>query len=178
MIKSQFNYCPLVRMCCSIQSNDLINKIDNGQSLRISYKIRKPVIRICLEHKISLRFIKEICKYWWQKFIKLLMLMASPHRLWTLSALSVSLSVSVSRCLCPSLLVRKFQVLSTDLNDGIETIICRTPILWRKLPSEYKLAAFLKEFKVKIKKRKCDSCPCRCKKKFNQILGLLIKNMV
>ena len=33
-----------------------------------------------------------------------------------------------------------------------------------KLPSEYKFAASLEEFKVKIKKWKCDTCPCRlCK---------------
>ena len=40
-IKSQFNYCPLVWMFCSRQSNNLINKI-HEPSLRISYKDRKP----------------------------------------------------------------------------------------------------------------------------------------
>ena len=57
-IKSQFNYCPLVWMFCSRQSNNLINKIHER-----SLMIRKPVITICLEHIMSLRFIKEICKY-------------------------------------------------------------------------------------------------------------------
>ena len=40
MIKSQFNYCPLVWMFCSRQSNNLINKI-HERSLRISYKDQK-----------------------------------------------------------------------------------------------------------------------------------------
>ena len=62
MIKSQFNYCPLVWMFCSKQSNNLINKI-HERSLRISYKVRKPAITICLKHIMSLRFIKEIWKY-------------------------------------------------------------------------------------------------------------------
>ena len=40
MIKSQFNYCPLVWMFCSRQSNILINKI-HERPLRISYKDQK-----------------------------------------------------------------------------------------------------------------------------------------
>ena len=62
MIKSQFNYCLLVWIFCSRQSNNLVNKI-HERSLRISYKVRKPVITICLKHIMSLRFIKEIWKY-------------------------------------------------------------------------------------------------------------------
>ena len=50
--------------------------------------------------------------------------------------------------------------------------------LWAKLPSEYKLAASLEEFKVKIKKWKCDTCDTDYAKNFNQILGLLIRNIV
>ena len=40
MIKSQCNYCPLVWMFCSRQSNNLLNKI-HKPSLRISYKDQK-----------------------------------------------------------------------------------------------------------------------------------------
>ena len=63
--------------------------------------------------------------------------------------------------------IRNFQVLSTDLrrtvNYGINYVQSAT--FRAKLPSEYKFAASLEEFKVKIKKWKCDTCPCRlCKK--------------
>ena len=34
MIKSQFNYCPLVRMFCSRKSNNLINKVQE-RALRL-----------------------------------------------------------------------------------------------------------------------------------------------
>ena len=37
MIKSQFNYCPLVWMFCSRQSNNLINKA-HERSLRLTYR--------------------------------------------------------------------------------------------------------------------------------------------
>ena len=36
MIKSQFNYCPLVWMFCSRQSNNLINKV-HERGLRLTY---------------------------------------------------------------------------------------------------------------------------------------------
>ena len=44
-------------------------------------------------------------------------------------------------------------------NYEIETVTYSASSLWSKLTSEYKLAAFLKEFKVKIKKWKCDTVP-------------------
>ena len=71
--------------------------------------------------------------------------------------------------------IRNFQVLSTDfrrtVNYRIETITYRAPSLWAKLPSEYKFAAFLEEFKVKIKKWKCDTC--RLCKTFQPNLGFI-----
>ena len=51
MIKFQFNYCPLVWMFYSRQSNNLINKICEW-SLRISYKDQKTIYQNLLEtHK-------------------------------------------------------------------------------------------------------------------------------
>ena len=48
MIKSQFNYCPLVWMFYSRQSNILINKI-HERSLTISYKDQKTSYHNLLE---------------------------------------------------------------------------------------------------------------------------------
>ena len=71
--------------------------------------------------------------------------------------------------------IRNFQVLSTDfrrtVNYGIETISWRAPSIWAKLPSEYKLAASLDEFNV-------IHVPADYAKNFNQILGLLIRNII
>ena len=73
--------------------------------------------------------------------------------------------------------IRNFQVLSTDfrkrVNYGIETITQRAPFLWIKLPFEYKFAASLKEFEMKIKKWKFYTCPCRLCKKFQPNLGFV-----
>ena len=48
MIKSQFNYCPLVLMFCSRQSKNLINKL-HERSLKISYKDQKTTYHNLLE---------------------------------------------------------------------------------------------------------------------------------
>ena len=73
--------------------------------------------------------------------------------------------------------IRDFQVLSTDfrrtVNYGIETITYISPSLWAKIPSEHKLAASLEEFKEKIKKWKCDTCPGRSCKTFQPNLGFI-----
>ena len=73
--------------------------------------------------------------------------------------------------------IRNFQVLSTDfrriLNYGIETITYRAPSFWAKLPPEYQLAASLEEFKLKIRKWKCDTCPCRLCKRFQPNHGFV-----
>ena len=73
--------------------------------------------------------------------------------------------------------IRNFLVLSTDfrgtVNYEIETITYRAPSLWAKLPPEYKLAASLDKFEVKIEKWICDTCPCRLCKKFQTNLGFI-----
>ena len=47
--------------------------------------------------------------------------------------------------------LRNFQELSTEkrntVNYGLETVTYRAPIIWAKLPSEYKLAGSLTAFK-------------------------------
>ena len=51
--------------------------------------------------------------------------------------------------------LRNFQELLTEkrntVNYGLEAITYRAPVLWSKLPSEYKLAGSLTAFKSKIK---------------------------
>ena len=51
--------------------------------------------------------------------------------------------------------------------------ICRAPVLWSKLPSEYKLAGSLTAFKSKIKSWKCEICTCRLCKECQPSLGYI-----
>ena len=71
--------------------------------------------------------------------------------------------------------LRNIQELLTEkrntVNYGLETVTCRVvPVLWSKLPSEYKLAGSLIAFKSKIKSWKCEICTCRLCKEYQPSL--------
>ena len=59
------------------------------------------------------------------------------------------------------------------VNYGLETVTYRAPVLWSKLPSEYKLAGSLTAFKSKIKSWKCEICTCRLCKEYQPSLGYI-----
>ena len=69
--------------------------------------------------------------------------------------------------------LRNFQELLTEkrntANYGLETVTYRGPVLWSKLPSEYKLAGSLTAFKLKI----CEICTCRLSKEYQPSLGYI-----
>ena len=139
-MKSQFNCCPLVWMFCSRQSNNLINKI-HQRSLRIVYKDQKTSYHNLLEtyneptnYQRNLQvFTKEIYKI--------------------VNSVAPRIMNSLFEFRSNEYNIRNVQVLSTNfrriVNYGIETITDRSLV---KLPSEYKVAASLEEFKVEIKK--------------------------
>ena len=67
----------------------------------------------------------------------------------------------------------KYSQPTSEEQQIMESKQLHTERLWAKLPSEYKSAAFLEEFKVKIKKWICNTCPCRFCKKFQPNLGFI-----
>ena len=142
MIKYQFNYCPLLLMFCSRQYNNLINKLREW-SLRISYKDQKTTYHNLLETHNELMIHERNLQILLKEIYKIVNGVAPP----IMNSLFEFWSNKYD--------IRNFQVLSTDftrtVNYGIK-ITYRTSSLWAKLPSEYKLAASLEEFKVKIKK--------------------------
>ena len=166
MIKSQFNYCPLVWMFCSRESSNLINKI-HERSLRISYKDQKTSCQNLLETHNGLTIYQR----------NLQVLMTEIYKIANGVAPPIMNSLSLFEFRSNKYNIRNFQVLPTDfrrtVNYGIETITYRAPSLWAKLSSKYKLAASLEEFKMKIKKWKCETCPCRLRKNFQANLGFV-----
>ena len=73
--------------------------------------------------------------------------------------------------------LRKFQELSTStknmVNFGTETISYRGPQLWNLIPDNIKSELTLELFKKKIRKWKCESCPCRMCKTYLQHIGFI-----
>ena len=151
-------------MFCSRQSNNLINKIQE-QSLRNSYKDQKTSYHNLLETNNDLTIHQR----------NLLVLMTEIYKI--VNGVAPLTMNSLFEFRSNEYDIRNFHVLLTDfrrtVNYGIETITYRAPSLWAKLPSEYKLAASLEEFKVKIKKWICDTCPCRLCRKFQLNLGFI-----
>ena len=71
VIKSQFNYGPLVWMYCSRQSNNLIDRVhERGLKLTYRNETNKEFQQI-LREKMNLQFIKKTCKSSGLKSIKL-----------------------------------------------------------------------------------------------------------
>ena len=123
--------------------NNLINKI-HERSLRISYKDQKTSYHNLLGTHNELTIHQRNLQVLMTEIYKIVNGVAPP----IMNSLFEFRSNEYN--------IRNFQVLSTDfrrtVNYGIETITYRAPSIWAKLPSEYKFAASLDEFKVKIKK--------------------------
>ena len=134
-------------MFCSRQSNNLINKIHKW-SLRISYKDQKTSYHNLLETHNELTIHQR----------NLQVLMTEIYDI--VNGVAPTIMNSFLEFRSKKYNIRHFQVLSTDFRRtvkyGIETITYRVLSLWGELPSEYKVAASLEEFKVEIKKWKCD----------------------
>ena len=164
MIKSQFNYCPLVWMFISGKFNNLANKIPE-RPLGVSYKDQKTSYENLLETHSELTIHQR----------NLQALMTEIYKIVN------GVAPSIMNCLFEfrsnKYSIRNFEVLSTDfrrtVNYGIETITWRAASLWAKLPCEYNLATSLEEFNVKIKKYKRDTRPCRLCKIFQPNLGFV-----
>ena len=61
--------------------------------------------------------------------------------------------------------LRNFQEIFDEhrkaLRYGFETILNLAPFIWANLTNEYKLAAYLNGFKLKMKNWECNVCVCR-----------------
>ena len=156
MIKSKFNYCPLVWMYCSRQSNNLINRV-HEKGLRLTYRNKTNK-----EFQQILRGKNEPTIH--QKNLEVLM--TEVYKIVNGIAPPIMNSLFNFRTNIHN--IRNFQELrKRKLKYGIEQ--------WRieskrmtYLQSEYKNAKSLEELKPKTKNWKCDFCPCRLCKNYVQ----------
>ena len=116
MIKSQFSYCPLDRMFCSRQSNNLINK-KHERSLGISYKDKKTSNQNLLETHNNLTIHQRNLLVLTTEIYKIVNGITPP----VMNSLSFESNEHN---------IRKLQVLSTDfrrtVNYGIDILLGKT----------------------------------------------------
>ena len=163
MIRTKFNYCPLVWMFCSRQANNLINRVQE-KGLRLTYrnetnkefqqiwkKKNEPTI-----HQNNLQVLMT-------EVYKIVNDIAPPIMNWLFN-----FRANIHN-------IRNFHEIFTEnrktVRYGIETVTYRAPFLWANLQSEHKNAKFLEEFKSETKTWKCDFCPCRLSKNYIQNSG-------
>ena len=163
IIKSQFAYCPLVWMFCFRQSNNLINKV-HERALKLIYQDNCN-FQVLLEKQHNFSIHQRNLQVLMTEIYKIVNGIAPPimNSLFTFRLNQHNL--------------RNFQELLTEkrntVNYGLETVTYRAPVLWSKLPSEYKLAGSLTAFKSKIKSWKCEICTCRLCKEYQPSLGYI-----
>ena len=160
--KSQFNYCPLIWMCCNRSLNNKIDRL-HERSLRIVYSDKTSDFSELLEKDGSVSIHYQ-----------------------NIRQLAIEM-FKVSKGLCPEIVKGLFQFrndipynlrhrskfhippLRTAFS-GTESIKYLGPKIWELIPDEMKEIESLCEFKGEIKMLKARSCPCRlCKQYFYEI---------
>ena len=164
MVKSQFDYCPLVWMFCSRQSNNLINKVYE-RGLRLTYRDETKDFQQILREQNKITIHQRDLQVLMTEVYKVVNSIASP------------IMNSPFHFRCNTTNIRNFQEIYTEnrktVRYGTETVAYRAPFLWANLHTKYKNAKSLDEFKSKIKAWKCDFCQCRLCKKYVQNLGFI-----
>ena len=164
MIKSQFNYCPLVWMFCSRQSNNLINKV-HERGLRLTYRDETKDFQQILREQNKITIYQR----------NLQVLINEVNKI--VNGIAPSAMNSLFQFRCNTNSIKNFQEIFTEnrktARSGTETVTYRAPFLWANLHTKYKNAESLDEFKSKIKAWKCNFCRCSLCKKYAQNLGFI-----
>ena len=147
VIKSHFNYCPLIWMFSSRRSNNLINRI-HERSLRAVYNNTSSTFQELLKRNRSISIHHNNIQI---------------------------LTTEVFNNTCPPIMktffdirenrysISKFQEMKQQtvrtVRYGLETALYRAPQLWSLVPTDLKSAPNVIQFKSKIKHWECTECP-------------------
>ena len=163
--KSQFNYCPLLWMCCNRSSNNKIDRL-HGRSLLIVYTDKTPDFSELVEKDGSVSVHYQNIRQLATEMFK------------------------VSKGLCPEIVKGLLQFRNKipynlrqrsqfhippvrTVFSGKDSFKFLGPKIWELIPDEMKELESLWEFKRAIKLWKPTSCPCRlCKQYFYRIAFL------
>ena len=164
VLKSQFNYCPLVWMFCSRTSNNMINMI-HERALRVVQNDFTSDLDILLQNS------NDICNH--HRNIQTLLIEVFKIK----NELAPPIMDSMfARRENPYNLrnFREFEMeRKTTVKYGIESISYRSPQLWELLPEDLKSMSSLSQFKKGVRQWICSDCPCRLCKRFVPNLGFL-----
>ena len=163
-ILSQFNYCPLVWMFHSRESNNRINRI-HERALRLTYKDKMSSFQdllkkdgsVTIHHKNLQILATEI-----YKFLNGL----SPKIMGEVFQLK-----EVKYDLRTEVIFRDYNI--NTVRYGEQSISYLAPRIWKLVPKNIKESPTIKAFKSRIKKWTPHSCPCRLCKMYIQNIGFI-----
>ena len=164
LIKSQFNYWPLIRMICSRTSNNMINKI-HERALRLILNDHTSDFDTLLQNN------NNTCNH----HRNIQTLMTETYKIKNNMNPPIMDLMFESRNNTYNL--RNFQEFATKrkriVKMGLETLNYRSPKLWPILPEKVRQINSLVQFKESVRKWVCIDCPCRLCKLYLPNIGFL-----
>ena len=163
LVKSQFNYGPLVWMFCSRPSNNTIKRV-HERALRVILGDDLSEFESLLQNNREIR---------------------SHHK--NIQSLMIEI-FKIKNELAPPIMdsmferrnepynfrnIQEFLTEKKELYYGLETVIYRSRQLWSLVPENIKEVESLEIFKREVKNWICDDCPCRLRKPYLQNIGFL-----
>ena len=164
LIKSQFNYCPLIWMFCSRTSNNMINKI-HERALRLILNDHTSDFDTLLQNN------NDTCNH--HRNIQTLMIEIYKMK----NNLNPPIMDNMFERRNNTYNLRNFQEFATKrkrtVKMGLETLNYRSPQLWSILPENLRQINSLVQFKESVRKWVCIDCPCRLCKLYLPNIGFL-----
>ena len=137
MIKSQFNYCPLIWMFCSRKSHNLINRMQE-MALRLITNDYQSSFNILLDKYNELSIHQRNLQTLMIELYKIIHQIAPP----IINSLFVFCENTHN--------IRIYQILPNNVRKtvryALKTFLYRSLFLWASLPQEYKLQKCLNAF--------------------------------
>ena len=152
LIKSQFNYCPLIWMFCSRTSNNMINKI-HERALRLILNDHTSDFDTLLQNN------NDTCNH--HRNIQTLMIEIYKMK----NNLNPPIMDNMFERINNTYNLRNFQEFETKrkitIKMGLETLNYRSPQLWSILPENSRQINSLVQFKKSVRKWGSNDCSCR-----------------
>ena len=162
VIKSHFNFCPLIWIFSSRRSNNLINRI-HERSLRTVYNDTSSTLQELLKRNRSVSIHHKNIQILTTEVFKV----ANNTCLLIMKAFFDFRENRYS--------IRKFQEARQQkvrtVRYGLETALYRAPQLWSLVPTDLKSAPNVIQFKSKIKHWECTECPCKLCRTYLRNIG-------
>ena len=162
VIKSQFNFCPLIWMFSSRRSNNLINRT-HERSLRTVYNDTSSTFQELLQRNGSVSTHHKNIQTLATEVFKVVNNICPP-------IMKTFFDFWENKCIIRKFQERRQQKVRT-VRYGLEKALYRAPQLWSLVPADLKSLPNVNLFKSKIKHWECTECPCKLCKTYLRNIG-------